>query len=161
MRIHPCNESASSRPTACAIVLDSAPQIAATRRRSHRHFAMRTAAGLWATASDMAAFLVELFKGYNAKSNVFSQARIRELLAEPTEGHAYGFRLMGEGDQVFITHYGGTQGCRAGMTLNLRTGDGAVYLTNSDNGSDLGTEFLTLSPASTTGLHFVRCRSSA
>ena len=64
------------------------------------------------------------------------------MLAKPIDNQAYGFRLMGEGDQVFITHYGGTTGYRAGMTLNLRTGDGAVFLTNSDNGSNLGAEFL-------------------
>ena len=49
---------------------------------------------------------------------------------------------MGQGDDVFITHYGGTMGYQSGMTLNLKTGDGAVYLTNSNNGSNLGSAFL-------------------
>lgn len=102
----------------------------------------QAAAGLWATASDMAALLIEIRKGWQGKSEVFTQASIRELLANPIDGHAYGFRLIGEGDRVFLTHYGGTVGYRAGMTMNLETGDGAVYLTNSDNGSDLGLEFL-------------------
>jgi len=102
----------------------------------------QAAAGLWATASDMASFLLEIFKGYNGKSKFFARDRIRELLATPVDGHAYGFRLIGEGDQVFIAHYGGTEGYRAGMTLNVRTGDGAVYLTNADSGGDLGAEFL-------------------
>lgn len=102
----------------------------------------RAAAGLWATPSDMAALLIELYKGYHGKSALIGQASVRELLANPIEGHAYGFRLIGEGDDVFITHYGGTVGYRAGMTINLRTGDGAVYLGNSDNGSELGVEFL-------------------
>jgi CubicO group peptidase (beta-lactamase class C family) len=107
-----------------------------------RNHPEQAAAGLWATASDMAAFLLEILEGYNGKSKIFTKASIRELLASPLEGHAYGFRLIGDGDQVFMTHYGGTQGYRAGMTLNLSTGDGAVYLSNSDNGSDLGAEFL-------------------
>jgi CubicO group peptidase (beta-lactamase class C family) len=102
----------------------------------------QAAAGLWATASDMAALLIEIRKGWQGKSEVFTQASIRELLANRIDGHAYGFRLIGEGDRVFLTHYGGTVGYRAGMTMNLETGDGAVYLTNSDNGSDLGLEFL-------------------
>ena len=102
----------------------------------------QAAAGLWATASDLAALLIEMRKGWQGKSAVFTQDSIRELLAHPIDGHAYGFRLIGEGDRVFLTHYGGTIGYRAGMTLNLETGDGAVYLTNSDNGSDLGLEFL-------------------
>ena len=109
--------------------------------RGWRNHPEQASAGLWATATDLATFLLEIRKGYEGKSGVFSQASIRELLAKPIEDHAYGFRLMGEGDQVFITHYGGTVGYRAGMTLNLRTGDGAVYLTNSDNGANLGVEF--------------------
>ncbi|MBB6096198.1 CubicO group peptidase (beta-lactamase class C family) [Povalibacter uvarum] len=107
-----------------------------------RNHPEQAAAGLWATANDMAAFLLEIYKAHNGNSKVLSQASIRELLAAPIERHAYGFRLIGEADQVFITHYGGTEGYRAGMTLNLRTGDGAVYLSNSDAGSDLGAEFL-------------------
>lgn len=66
---------------------------------------------------------------------------MREMLANPIANHAYGFRLIGEGDQVFIAHYGGTVGYRAGVTLNLRTGDVAVFLANSDNGANLGEEF--------------------
>jgi CubicO group peptidase (beta-lactamase class C family) len=101
----------------------------------------QAAAGLWATATDLAMFLLEIHKGYEGTSNVFTQVSIREMLANPIENHVYGFRLIGEGNQVFITHYGGTVGYTAGMTLNLRTGDGAVFLINSDNGANLGTEF--------------------
>lgn len=102
----------------------------------------QAAAGLWATPSDLAIFLLEIHKGYRGESKIFSQASIRELLARPVDGHAYGFRLNGAGDQMFITHYGGTVGYRAGMTINLSTGDGAVFMSNSDNGSELGHEFL-------------------
>lgn len=106
-----------------------------------RNHPEQASAGLWATATDLATFLLEIRKGYEGKSDVFSQASVREMLAKPIDDHAYGFRLIGEGDQVFVTHYGGTVGYRAGMTLNLLTGDGAVYLTNSDNGANLGVEF--------------------
>jgi hypothetical protein len=87
-------------------------------------------------------FLLELHKGYHGKSDVFTQASIEEILATPIANHAYGFRLINDGnDQVFMTHYGGTVGYRAGITLNLRTGNGAVFLANSDNGANLGEEF--------------------
>ncbi|MFQ3219889.1 MAG: CubicO group peptidase (beta-lactamase class C family) [Paraglaciecola sp.] len=101
----------------------------------------QAAAGLWATATDLAMFLLEIHKGYEGKSKVFTQANIRELLDNPIQNHVYGFRLIGKGDQIFITHYGGTVGYRSGMTLNLQTGNGAVFLTNSDNGSNLGEAF--------------------
>ncbi|MBC3872676.1 serine hydrolase domain-containing protein [Undibacterium flavidum] len=102
----------------------------------------QAAAGLWATPSDMANFLIELRQAYLGKSKLISKATMTEFLANPIDGHAYGFRLIGEKDQIFITHYGGTAGYRVGMTMNLETGDGAVYMSNSDNGSSLGSEFL-------------------
>jgi CubicO group peptidase (beta-lactamase class C family) len=101
----------------------------------------QAAAGLWATATDLAMLLLEMRKARQGKSKVFDEALIHELLASPIQNHAYGFRLDGEGDEVFITHYGGTIGYRAGMTLNLHTGDGAVFLANSDDGANLGAEF--------------------
>jgi len=102
----------------------------------------QAAAGLWASASDMAALLIEMRKGWLGESSVFTRETIHGLLEHPIEGHAYGFILIGEGDRVFLTHYGGTVGYRAGMTMNLESGDGAVYLANSDNGAELGLEFL-------------------
>jgi len=105
------------------------------------NYSEQAAAGLWATATDLAMFLLEIRKGYEGKSSLFTQASIREMLSSPVANHAYGFRLIGEGDLVFITHYGGTEGYRAGITLNLQTGDGAVFLTNSNNGANLGEEF--------------------
>ena len=102
----------------------------------------RAAAGLWATPSDMARLLLEMHKASRGESAVLSRDSVNEMLADPIAGHSYGFRRSGEGDGLFITHYGGTTGYRAGMTLNLRTGNGVVYLANSDGGSELGTEFL-------------------
>ncbi|MBL8517050.1 MAG: beta-lactamase family protein [Betaproteobacteria bacterium] len=102
----------------------------------------QAAAGLWATPTDMATLLIEVWKAYHGNSAVFTQAGVRELLERPVEGHAHGFRVIGEGDQRFITHYGGTTGYNAGMTLNLASGHGAVYMTNSESGGSLGREFL-------------------
>ena len=91
---------------------------------------------------DLAKFLIEIGKGFRGESNVFSKSLINTLLADPIAQHAYGFRLMGEGDSLAIVHYGGTVGYRSGMILNLLSGDGAVFLTNSDNGSLLINELL-------------------
>ena len=101
----------------------------------------QAAAGLWVTATDLALFLLEIHKGYEGTSSLFTQASIGKLLSNKVENHTYGFRLIGEGDMVFITHYGATEGYRAGITFNLQTGDGAVFLANSNNGANLGEEF--------------------
>ncbi|MDR7334460.1 serine hydrolase domain-containing protein [Roseateles asaccharophilus] len=107
------------------------------------HLPESAAAGLWSSASDLAQLLTEVWKGYHGRSAVFQQASMRALLdATPVYGHVYGFRLMGEGDARFLVHYGGTTGYNAGMVLNLRTGDGAVYLANGEGGRGLGGEVL-------------------
>lgn len=46
------------------------------------------------------------------------------------------------GDDIAITHYGGNAGYRTGMTISLTSGNGLVYLINSDNGAALGNELL-------------------
>ncbi|MGM9480097.1 serine hydrolase domain-containing protein [Roseateles sp. NT4] len=107
------------------------------------HLPESAAAGLWSNASDLALLLTEVWKGYHGHSAVFRQASLRKLLdTPPIDGHVYGFRVVGEGDQRLLVHYGGTTGYNAGMAINLRTGDGAVYLANGEGGRGLGNEVL-------------------
>lgn len=106
------------------------------------HLPESAAAGLWSNAGDLGLLLTEIWKGYHGRSAVFRQASVRALLdAKPVHGHVYGFRVVGEGDARFLVHYGGTTGYNAGMAINLKTGDGAVYLANSA-GMGLGNEVL-------------------
>jgi hypothetical protein len=50
--------------------------------------------------------------------------------------------LNRSGDDIAITHYGGNAGYRTGMTISLTSGNGLVYLINSDNGGALGNELM-------------------
>lgn len=102
----------------------------------------QAAAGLWSNANDLAHFLIEIGKGYQGKSKVFSKSVINELLSEKIDDHYYGFYAYGEGDNLTIAHYGGNLGYRSAMILNVKTGDGLVVLTNSDNGSLLTGDLL-------------------
>lgn len=102
----------------------------------------QAAAGLWSNANDLANFLIEIGKGYKGTSKVFSKSVINELLAEKIDDHYYGFYAYGEGDNLTIAHYGGNLGYRSAMILNVKTGDGLIVLTNSDNGSLLAGDIL-------------------
>lgn len=102
----------------------------------------QAAAGLWSTSQDMALFLIEIYKAYHGKSELFTQAEIESMLSQERDGHVYGFIIQREGDAISLTHYGGNVGYRTGMTINLSSGNGLVYLINSDNGADLGNELL-------------------
>lgn len=107
------------------------------------HLPESAAAGLWSNASDLGRLLTEVWRGYQGASALFQKASLRALFDEkPIQGHLYGFRLVGEGDAQFLVHYGGTTGYNAGMVLNLKTGDGAVYLANAEGGRGLGHEVL-------------------
>ena len=105
-----------------------------------RNHPEQAAAGLWSNSVDMAKFLIEIYKAYQGKSTVFSQSEIKSLLSHERDGSLYGFKIERSDDGISITHYGGNEGYRTGMTINLTNGNGLVYLTNSDNGGALGDE---------------------
>jgi CubicO group peptidase (beta-lactamase class C family) len=107
-----------------------------------RNHPEQAAAGLWSNSADMAKFLIEIYKAYQGGRSIFSQADIKSLISDERDGDIYGFRVDRLGDDIAITHYGGNAGYRTGMTINLATGDGLVYLINSDNGGELGDALL-------------------
>lgn len=102
----------------------------------------QAAAGLWSNSVDLAKFLIEIYKAYQGDSSLFSQADIQSIISDERNGSVYGFLLNRSGDDISITHYGGNVGYRTGMTISLTSGNGLVYLTNSDNGGALGNELL-------------------
>ncbi|MFC0604889.1 serine hydrolase domain-containing protein [Winogradskyella pulchriflava] len=107
-----------------------------------RNHPEQAAAGLWSNANDMAKFLIEIYKGYQGKSLVFSKEEIQSILNQERDGHIYGLIVEKSENGFAITHYGGNAGYRTGMTIDLNTGKGLVYLINSDNGGALGNELL-------------------
>ncbi len=107
-----------------------------------RNHPEQAAAGLWSNAVDMAKFLIEIYKGFQGKSSIFSKSEIQSILNQERDGHIYGL-IVDKSEKGFaITHYGGNAGYRTGMTIDLNTGKGLVYLINSDNGGALGNELL-------------------
>ena len=106
------------------------------------NYPQQAAAGLWSNSIDMAKFLIEVYKAYQGKSTIFSQSDIKSIISHERDGQVYGFILNRSGDDISLTHYGGNVGYRTGMTISLTTGNGLVYLINSDNGVALGNELL-------------------
>jgi CubicO group peptidase (beta-lactamase class C family) len=107
-----------------------------------RNHPEQAAAGLWSNAADLATFLVELHHAYHGNGQLFNQGDIERLLSEERHGQAFGFIINRTETSVAITHFGGNVGYRTGMTIDLVSGDGLVYLTNSDSGGSLGNELL-------------------
>ena len=125
-----------------------------------RNHPEQAAAGLWSNSVDMAKFLIEIYKAYQGKSSIFSQSDIESMLSDERDGQVYGFLLNRTGDDIAITHYGGNAGYRTGMTMSLTTGNGLVYLINSDNGGALGNELLLSASAVYDWQHFKQTQAT-
>ena len=107
-----------------------------------RNYPEQAAAGLCSNSNDMAKFLIEIYNAYQGKNSIFSQSDIKSIISQERGGQVYGFILNRSGDDISITHYGGNAGYLTGMTISLTSGNGLVYLINSDNGGALGNELL-------------------
>ena len=107
-----------------------------------RNHPEQAAAGLWSNATDLAKFMTEIYNAYQGNPSIFSQSDIESMIKDERDGHIYGFIVSRKEDDLAITHYGGNAGYRTAMTISLTTGNGLVYLINSDNGGNLGNELL-------------------
>ena len=102
------------------------------------------AAGLWTTPSDLARFAIELQQTYAGKSRkVLSREMVKQMLTKQTGGWGLGISLNGEGDKAFrFSHGGANTGFRNRMVAYTTTGQGAVVMTNSEQGDALCGEIL-------------------
>jgi CubicO group peptidase (beta-lactamase class C family) len=96
------------------------------------------AAGLWTTPSDIGRFAVELQKARAGKSKkVLSPEMTRQMLTKQSGGWGLGITVTGEGKASRFSHGGSNKGYRCTMIAYNETGQGAVVMTNSENGDGL------------------------
>lgn len=101
------------------------------------------AAGLWTTPSDLALFAIEIQKSLAGKSNkVLSQKMTEQFLTVQKGEWGLGLRLSGAGSATRFSHGGANEGFQCMMIAYNQTGQGAVVMTNSDNGGQLAGEIL-------------------
>lgn len=106
------------------------------------------AAGLWSTPSDLARLVIELQNSFNGKSGkllspqMTAQFMTRQNPTFPASDAGLGIFLKGRPEPFRFSHNGSTEGFYALMVGFLKTGQGAVIMTNSDVGGELATEIL-------------------
>lgn len=101
------------------------------------------AAGLWTTPTDLAKFAIELQQAYKGKTGkVLAPETVRQMLTKQTGGWGLGIGLTGEGDAARFTHGGSNKGYRTTMVAYKENGQGAVVMTNSENGDLLVAEIM-------------------
>jgi len=101
------------------------------------------AAGLWTTATDLARFAIEIQRAWRGESHtVLSRRMIHQMLTSQKDRVGLGLFLGGEGRRLRFYHGGSNAGFRCFLTAYVATGQGAVVMTNSDNGQPLAMEII-------------------
>lgn len=101
------------------------------------------AAGLWTTPSDLARFAIEIQKSKSGKSNrVLSIEMVNEMLTPQIGGWGLGLELRGKNKSARFAHGGGNEGYRCLMVAYTDSGQGAVVMTNSVNGTNFTEEIM-------------------
>jgi CubicO group peptidase (beta-lactamase class C family) len=99
-------------------------------------------AGLWTTPSDLARYAIEVQNALAGKSDrVLSAAMAQEMLKPGKNQWGLGVETGGSAQHRYFTHGGANDGFQCNLVA-YNSGDGAVIMTNSDNGGRLAAEIL-------------------
>jgi CubicO group peptidase (beta-lactamase class C family) len=99
-------------------------------------------AGLWTTPSDLARYAIEVQRSWAGTSDrVLSGAMLRQMLTPGLNHQGLGPQVGGSAKRPYFTHGGANEGYRCNLVA-YNEGDGAVIMTNSDNGGQLASEIL-------------------
>lgn len=101
------------------------------------------AAGLWTTPTDLAQVVLEVQRAADgASGKVLSHDTAQTMLTRGLGEYGLGLYVEDLGDRTSFAHSGGTTGFRAQLYGYTHSGQGAVIMTNSDNGAALISEIL-------------------
>lgn len=97
----------------------------------------QAAGGLWTTPTDLASFMIELWRSYHGRSDtLLPQHLARLMLTRQIDDFGLGLYLPSDG--IFRFQHGGANaGYRCHMVLSVEIPDGVVIMTNSDSGEQV------------------------
>ncbi|MGE0552756.1 MAG: serine hydrolase [Gemmatimonadales bacterium] len=106
-----------------------------------------SAAGLWTTATDLAKLAIELQRiRTGTGGSLMGPATLAEMFTPQgppgRAGFGIGYHLDGSGPELEFAHDGADLGFRASFVAFAERGQGAVVMTNGDNGDGLAAEIL-------------------
>ncbi len=108
-----------------------------------RMYPEKAAAGLWATPTELALFLIEVIQVARGESQKISSSGIvQEMLTPHIDIQGLGFLIEDVSDDLFFHMWGSNAGYSCFMVGYPVRGEGAVVMTNSDNGGYLIDEIL-------------------
>lgn len=103
----------------------------------------RAAAGLWTTPTDLATYSIEVERSLDGKANHVLSAEMTRQMLTPGMGHwGLGLEIGGADADPYFSHGGANEGFRNIFAAYEKNGEGAVVMTNGDNGGQLGDEIM-------------------
>jgi len=101
------------------------------------------AAGLWTTPTDLAKYVIEVEQSLDGKANhVLNVDMTRQMLTPGMGKWGLGVGIDGADANPYFSHGGANEGFRNNFVANEKSGEGAVVMTNGDNGGGLADEVL-------------------
>ena len=101
------------------------------------------AAGLWTTPTDIAKYAIEVEQSLAGKANHVLNADMTRQMVTPGMGDwGLGVQIGGSEANRYFSHGGANEGFRNLFVAYEKSGEGAVVMTNSDNGGQLGDELM-------------------
>jgi CubicO group peptidase (beta-lactamase class C family) len=101
------------------------------------------AAALWSTPTDLAQLVIEIQKSNAGKSNrILSKEMTKIMLSPQIDNVGLGIFVDGQGPSARFNTAGSNVGYKSYAVGYLQSGQGAVVMTNAENGAQLGFEIL-------------------
>lgn len=101
------------------------------------------AAGLWTTPTDLAKFVIEIQRSVQGKSNqVLTREMTQQMLTPQIENSTLGLSVDGTERSRRFSFSGSNVGYKSYLVGYLNASQGAVVMTNSENGAQLVLEIL-------------------
>ncbi len=97
------------------------------------------AAGLWSTPTDLAKFVLSVMKSYQGTSNnILTKKMAQQTLSQQKNTqYGLGFVVEGKGKSLRFMKLGQNSGYQGWLVGFPNSGQGAIVMTNSDNGREL------------------------
>ena len=93
----------------------------------------RAPAGLWTTPSDLARYALEVQHALAGSGRILSMSMASQMLTPEMNHWGLGPMIGGDSARPYFEHNGGNEGYRCILRV-YESGDGAVVMTNGDNG---------------------------
>ena len=101
------------------------------------------AAGLWTTPTDLAHYAIEVEKSLQGNANhVLSADMTRQMVTPGLGNWGLGLQIGGAASDPYFSHGGVNEGFINIFAAYEKSGEGAVVMTNSENGGQIGDEIM-------------------